>query len=277
MAQTNFQRHFAHLLPILNDQHQPSPYPTAPPQAPFLADLLSTSDITPDFHSTILEQPSPTLTTLTTESETNAYIDNKLHHFNGKKGGRQIALNGHRYVFDRSTASSADWWYCCCKNNKSIKCKARVQTLGTEILVQQEHNHSADIPATLAAMHLHKIKEAALCSDTPLSVVRAGLVDAPADVKSKLPKCSNIAEAVRRERRKKSHHPTTPNSALEIVITDKYKVCFLSYPNYTFKLPFSVSVKVNPIAIRISANPPQLTPPYHRLTGKESGSSSLKM
>ena len=58
MAQNNFQQHFAHLLPSINDQYQLSLYPTAPPQASFLADLLSTSplpDITPDFHSTILE------------------------------------------------------------------------------------------------------------------------------------------------------------------------------------------------------------------------------
>ena len=135
-----------------------------------------------------MEQPAPSSTKLQPPSD--SFIDNQLIFFTGKLGGRQIACNGHFYIYDRTLArTGADWWYCACKLKKNIKCKARLQTLGTEILQLQQglHNHSADIAACKAAALLSTIKADAINSDNPLSVVRRGVASAPDDVFVKLP------------------------------------------------------------------------------------------
>ena len=168
----NFQQHFQHLLPIL-DNLNPD---TTDGDGADLFDLDNIQQPLADLPPPE-EEPTPPLT--------------ELSFISGRKGGRQATYNGFVYTKDRTHASGTTSWQCKDRKLYNPACKGRLNTLGDTVSNERPHCHDPSSTKVIRADFISRVKRNNT-NERPADVIRAALPSVPDDVKASLPKMDSM-------------------------------------------------------------------------------------
>lgn len=176
-------------------------------------------------HSSVLERAESAIVNVDYSK------DGVLHLLDGKRGGKQVGLNGYIYSHDRrktlADGTVNRYWQCIKKNDDNIRCTARLITSSEEVpavIREPVHSHEPNETDVSVSLVKTKILANAITEESAGSVVRKAILSTDDTVKANLPTLDNLKNTVRRKRRKINHHPINPETAADIVIPQHYQV-----------------------------------------------------